>query len=312
MNLYKDLYKKANNNIPTDDAKMRVMARIEKPVAVRVKPRRKVAEFAALAACLVFTFAALGIYNNFEKEQNDKILRMNIPETARVLEEAPVSVEPTAEPQDVSQTPLKAEVKSTPKPKTTKAPEAQAKEPAVVEVLEPVAVLENQVEEPLPEAHIIVNEAKEISGSEPEPASLMMDRSIGKIEEVTLQEYYEYLGKNIESDVDLPEGFSLITEDEAMFEVADSGEYKNDSWCFVYEKEEMSVEIITSKKTEDVLAQLADESYEKSKISGGNTVVIKENDIYKAYMVAEDVGYTVTSFGLDEAELENLLVSLAK
>ena len=87
--MYKDLYKRANDSIPTDDAKRRVMSRIERPAITKVGPRKRVTEIALLAACMVFTFAAVGIYNNFEKEQGDKILRISTPQTTQVLDDEP-------------------------------------------------------------------------------------------------------------------------------------------------------------------------------------------------------------------------------
>ncbi len=307
--MYKDLYKKANDSIPTDDVKRRVMSRLEKPVITKVSPRKRVTEIALLAACMVFTFAAVGVYNNFEKEQDDKILRINTPQMTHVSEEEPdiseagamaVLTEPAKETAKPSVSPQKQKTAPTKKPAE---PSEKVQEPAA-----------ESVAPATPEAKtgLIVNEIKEAADGEPAPASLMIDRSIGRIEEVSLSEYYDYIGKNIESTAKLPEGFTLITDGSAMLEVTDSGEYKNDSWCFTYENETKSVEIITSKKTETISEQIADENYEKSIVSGCEAVVMKENDIYRAYMIPKDVGYTVTSFGLDETELEDLLISLAE
>lgn len=316
--MYKDLYKKANDSIPTDDVKMRVMKRIEKPA--RSRNVRRFAEISALAACLAVTVSVVGIYNNFEKEQNNNVLKIAGSMPAASVEKTETEVEEklNVQVQESSPVPQKEVAKkSEPKPTVTATPKESAKSALPERLAEETSpIVETEIkgakEEETPSTSLVINKAKDMSEDGVSPAAFMVDRSVGRIEEVTRDEYYQYIGKNIEADAVLPEGFELFTEETAMFEVADDGSYKNDIWCFVYQNEEKSVEIVTSKKAEDVKEILADDTYEKSLILNKEAVVIKENDICKAYIMPEDVGYSLTCFGISETEIENLLVSLAK
>lgn len=327
MNLYKDLYKRANDSIETSDAKMRVMARVQK-AEKRIVPVKRVSQFAALAACLLITVAALNIYNNFEKGQKSEPEFPYIPNDA-----AELTVEPTVQPEAVEVTPQPM-VKTAEKPKQPKtAPKTAQPENVVVkteviaqeppkemvelkptEAQEPISCnfedIDNTavIEEPK-EAEIFVNEGLS-EATAPMPAAF--SRNIGKIEEVTLSEYYEYIGKDIGAAAKLPDGFALNTQDVALFEVGDDGAYKSDEWCFIFENEEKSVEIITTKKTDSISALIENEAYKKSVVCEKPAVVLKEDDFYKAYMVSEEVGYTVGSTGVSEDDISALLVSLAK
>ncbi len=323
MNLYKDLYKRANDSIVTDDAKMRVMARLQK-AEKRSVPVRRVSQFAALAACLVLTVAALNIYNNFEKEQSTEFPYI---QDAEVVPTALPTAQPVAEAEATPQPAVKTAEK--PVLRETKrvepASEVKSAVPLVAEepvketvepepIAEPIACefenIDNTavIEEPK-EAEIFINEGIS-EDTAPMPAAF--SRNIGRIEEVTLSEYYEYIGKDVAAAAKLPDGFTLNTQDVALFEVGDDGAYKSDEWCFIFENEEKSVEIITTKKTDNVSAVIENEAYKKSVVCEKPAVVLKQDDFYKAYLVSEEVGYTVGSTGLSEDDVSELLVSLAK
>lgn len=324
--MYKDLYKRANDSIETSDAKMRVMARLQK-AEKRSVPVKRVSQLAALAACLLVTVAALNIYNDFEKEQSKEPAFPYIQDAAVV----PTAL-PTATPEvvEAEATPQPA-VKTAEKPKQLKTAQktAEPKNVAKTEVIEPpketAEIEQTAAQEPIAcefedinntavieapkEAEIVINEGIP-EASAPMPAAF--SRNIGKIEEVTLSEYYEYIGKDVAAAAKLPDGFALNTQDAALLEVGDDGAYKSDEWCFIFENEEKSVEIITTKKTDSVSELIEDEAYQKSVVCEKPAVVFKEDDFYKAYMVSEEVGYTVGSTGLSEDEISELLVSLAE
>ncbi len=348
--MYKDLYKRANDSIPTDDAKKRVMLRLAKAEKRNGIPAVRIGQFAALAACLVFTVAALNIYNDFEKEQNkDKGLvyihqqelektgteQTNPVGTSGIGEEKIETQTTVSEnaPRAVTQSATK---EATPKPskeacktrtgadiniaqeEAAQMTEPQAEASTAPAFKEPIACDVQDIDkEASPivantpaKAAIVVNEITEFQ--EAVPAAFNVDRSIGRIEEVTISEYYEYIGKDVAASAKLPDGFSSTTQDMALFEVGDDGKYKGDEWCFVFENEEKSVEIVTTKNTDAVKACIDNEAYKKSTVCEDEAVVFGENDFYKAYMISKDVGYTVESIGLLETELSELLISLAE
>ena len=322
----KDMYKRANDSLPIDGAKARVMARLEKPAVV--KPYKRALEAVALAACLVFTFAAVSIYRDFENnniEQNviikpDTPTNTSEPINLQVQEIVQETIkEDSIEPEKKVQAPIKKEIV----PKL----ESPQKEVASVQIEEKPSVSRSiKVEErAVPKIEvaaeeiasqeiktaIVINEEKPVSGGGAAAAALYM-RDAQPLKELTKEEYYGYLGKNIEECVELPEGFENITQDAVSFETDEEGSYKNDEWSFVFQKEEKAVEVITTKNTETVQDFIDREDYSKSTVCGVDAVVTKDDAVYRAYMVSEERGYKITAAGLMETEVEGLLVSLVK
>lgn len=324
--MFKDMYKRANDSLPIDGAKARVMARLEKPAVVRPYKNR-VLEIAALAACLVFTFAAVSIYRDFENnniEQN-VIITPDTPTSEPINLQEQENVQETIKEDSIEiekkvQAPIKKEIV----PKL----ESPQKEVASVQIEEKPSVSRSiKVEErAVPKIEvaaeeiasqeiktaIVINEEKPVSGGGSAAAARYMMRDAQPLKELTKEEYYGYLGKNIEECVQLPEGFENITQDAAAFEADEEGNYKNDEWSFVFQKEEKAVEVITTKNAETVQDFIDREDYSKSTVCGVDAVVTKDDAVYRAYMVSEEIGYKITASGLMEAEVEGLLVSLVK
>lgn len=80
--MFKDLYKQANDKIDTESPKSRVMARLAKKSPAPARKSYKAAKVAALAACLVITIAAAGIYENVQKKT--EVMPGMIPEMSMV------------------------------------------------------------------------------------------------------------------------------------------------------------------------------------------------------------------------------------
>jgi len=95
--LFKDLYKKANDRIPTEDAYLRVMEKVNaKPKTIKYS----YGKIAALAACFILTISLVSVYENAvqnRKEPFGQITKENIPVPAVNPETEPQTEEPTPE-----------------------------------------------------------------------------------------------------------------------------------------------------------------------------------------------------------------------
>lgn len=324
--MFKEAYKRANDSIPTQDAKKRVMDNLKNPPAAK-SPYRKITEAAALAACLVFTFAAVSAYNRFESGRKKDIIWQYTAENVNSVNTNPTEKDDeygtagTAENADSSYTAhsksgdAEREKKSTAKAASPKQYTSENKN-IPSEKNEPVKETASSYEDNTPvsasfesKTEISVNH---ISGASPEALSAVYAaREITPKTEITVGEYYEYLGKNIEESVSVPENFENMTQETAYFEINEDGIFKNDEWNFIFAAENGSVEITTSKNTEKIDEYIGCEDYAKSTVSGKEAVVTESESVYGAYMTSGEVGYSITAFGIDEAQLEELLVSLA-
>ncbi len=284
--MFKDIYKRANDAIPTGAAYTRVMNRLEEP-----KPRRtwgkSFARAAALAACLVFTFSVVSIYESRVKAPDDFVI-INAPD------------EPEITPEATQSTQTDAAIK----------PSEQAKRPATKQqVAEPKRAEQPVVAmEPVSTNEIKVNDLSVLSQS---AASAYSREIIGAVKAVEIGEYREYLGKDIEAAVVLPDGFVNVTEQTAYLTVDEQDEYMSDEWSFIFEKGEAYCEIITTKKTEKIQEYLVGD-YEKSVILEKDAVIFAEEDFIRAYAVSSEIGYTVTTVGVELSDAQTLLESILK
>ncbi len=320
MTLFKDMYKKANDSILADSARLRVMARIENPPHAR--PYERVVKYAALAACLVFTFAAVSVYRSFEKSKGaEDLVPVPLLETGI---DAQVSENDTQETVVLTPEPEKAEIDMPVKaekpvqkaaPQNSKAVVAEALPKQADEVnTDAVEAIENvatEIARKEIETEIVVNDIVPASGGGSAAAALYT-RDAQPVQQLTLSEYYSFLGKNVKEKVRLPEGFECITQDAVFLKTDENGNYTSDEWSIVYQNEEKVVDIETTKNTETVQKYIDREDYSKSTVCGIDAVVIKDDENYRAYMVSDEIGYTVTTYGVDESVVEDLLVSLAE
>ncbi len=132
-----------------------------------------------------------------------------------------------------------------------------------------------------------------------------------KTEEWTMDDYFEYLGENVFEKVSLPPDFNYIGEYNMTVSVDENGKPGFDSQIFPYEGEnDRYVTVITSKNTASADSYIEDERYQKSDVCGTDAVVIGGEEEYKSYIVSNDVSHIVTSNGITEDELGDLLVSI--
>lgn len=261
--MFKDLYKSANDKIPTGDAYLRVMEKVNAKPEKSKYPYMKVA---ALAACFVLTVAMVSVYENNKHQAELPIEPTNV-----VTETIP---EPVAIQEVVTPEPVK-------KPQT------------------------NPVSKKQESTKIVMNAGM------PEEAGIAVARFMQEGSVVTSEMYKEYIGKDVEGAVLLPDGYENLSPEEQIL-VLEEGENFNDKWTYYFEGEESSVFITTSKNTEDVKSVLENPEYEKSNISGVCAVVFSEEMQKTAFFEAESIGYTVTGMNVSDGDFENILTSLVK
>ncbi len=289
--MFKDIYKRANDSIPTGTAYTRVMNRLEEP-----KPHqawgKSFARAAALAACLIFTFSVVSIYETRVKAPMDVVISDSSTEPEKMAESTP-----NAEPEPaVTHKPIVAttEIRNTAKP--------QANTPAAKPAEVDIAAAETKSE-------IKIND---LSVLEQDTAAAYAREVIGAVKVVEVGEYREYLGKDIEAVAVVPERFVNATEQTAFLTVDEEDNYMNDEWCFLFVDGEDFCEIVTTKKTETVQKHLDNERYEKSIVCEKEAVVFAQEDFIRAYALSGGIGYTVTTVGVTAQDAEVLLESILK
>ena len=274
--MFKDLYKKANDKIPTQDAYLRVMEKVD---SKHRKNKYNYAKFALLAACFLLTVSMISVYENFAPK-----------------EDIPFEV-------------VTQETLTTPSPKAKTVPEntpavtAQEKVDQTELCGYPTASPE-VTEEEKPEISFVKNQGI------PENIGTNVARfTLG--DTVLKDTYYEYLGKNVEDSLLLPEGFVNETPDEHNLCLSESENF-DDRWTFYFTQEENSIFITTTKNTETILNILNNESYEKSNISGVNAVLFEQDSEKIACLEVSGIAYTLSSYGVSDEDFENLIISLTK
>lgn len=275
--MFEELYKRANAKIPTEDAKARVVKKINTQNTAK-KRINGVIKGAALAACLVLTIAMVGVYQNRPQSQipQDAALRAR-PQEQEENKERVENVEPAAK------------SKSAPTEKTTKTPVQTPKK-----AQKSTTIVMNTTQE----------DAKAIHAGEPAA------RKIGKVVEVSKEQYYEYLGKNIEKTAVLPHGYEMVETQKMAFEMDENGEFLEDEWHFNYQKDEKTIEIVTTKNIEKISDIIKNNDLEKSKIADNDAIFIEKDTHFIGYMIADEIGYRVTGDKISTGEIEALFVSL--
>ena len=291
--MFKDLYKNANDKIPTEDAYLRVMESINTKSR---KTKYSYVKFAALAACFLLTVSMISVYEHFAPKEEvpfEIITPENLPTDAPLV----AKIIPESEVQ-----PRVASVIETASP-------VVENEPVDVTTIdpEPVPVQETETTEPVvqePQKSFVKNQGI------PENIGTSVARfTLG--DTVTKVAYYEYLGKNIEASLALPEGFVNETPDEHML-CLEENENFDDRWTFYFTNGENSIFITTTKNTGKVLNILNDENYEKGEAFGTSYVVFEEDLQKIACLEAGGIAYTLSSYGVLDEDFENLIISLVK
>lgn len=291
--MFKDLYKNANDKIPTDDAYLRVM---EKVNAKSRKTKYNYAKVVALAACFLLTISMISVYENFTPKQEvpfEIIRQENLPT------DAPVAAKPTPKPENKSSVTAVSEA-SAPVIETepTVTPAVIETDPLVQEIEGGEVVLAE------PQNSFVKNQGI------PENIGTSVARfTLG--DTVTKETYYEYLGKNVEASLVLPAGFENETPNEHIL-CLEATEDFDDRWTFYFTNAENSIFITTTKNTGTVLNILNNESFEKSNVSGISAVVFEEELQKIACLEWGGIAYTVSSYGVADEDFENLIISLVK
>ena len=296
--MFKDLYKNANDKIPTEDAYLRVME------SVNTKSRKtkySYAKIVALAACFLLTVSMISVYENFAPKEEvpfEVITPENLPTSTPVV--AKITPEPEVQPKVAAVSETQAPIVEdepvvTPQPETVVYPETHTLE------------LELENEEIVyvePDNSFVKNQGI------PENIGTSVARfTLG--DTVTKDTYYEYLGKNVEESLNLPEGFTNETPDEHML-CLEEGDDFDDRWTFFFTCGDNSIFITTTKNTQNVLNLLTNEIYEKSNVSGKDALLFEEEMQKIACIEADGISYTVSSYGVSDEDFENLIISLLK
>lgn len=123
--------------------------------------------------------------------------------------------------------------------------------------------------------------------------------------------YFEYLGFDLYEHLNLPEDFSCIADEKITVMADKDGIPSFDNRIFPFDGNEgRYVTVMTSKNTMTARVYLSDEHYTLSSIYDIPAVIIGTEKGYRCYMICGSVSYVITADGLDEKELENMLVSL--
>ncbi len=288
--MFKDLYKHANDKIPTEDAYLRVMETVN---AKSRKTKYNYAKIVALAACFLLTVSMISVYETFAPKEEvpfEIITPENLPT------DAPVVAKITPEPENQ---PRVAAVSETADPviETEPTPVLETQEPAQ----ETEAV---EVVTPMPENSFVKNQGI------PENIGTSVARfTLG--DTVSKSTYYEYLGKNIEESLVLPEDFLNETPTEYMLCLEDTADF-DDRWTFYFTKDDSSVFITTTKNTENVLNIINNENFQKSDVSGFPACLFEEDLQKLACIEVGGIAYTISSYGVSDEDFENLIISLAR
>lgn len=300
--MFKDIYKRANDKIDTQSAKSRVIAKLNKPVPV--KRHYPVAKIAALAACFVLTIAIAGVYERVQKDISPAPMPQVSEKATDALQSAPISEEMQKYAEQDAAKPAPKAVK---KENTMPAENDFEKEADVADKIAdenpPVAEIAETLDEK--QAGLVIN-----NGLDEQMAYAVRAMSDKNEKEVPVSEYCEYLGKNIPEVVSAVVDMTDETTDVQMLEVDEAGEYVDDSYEFLFTKEDKILKIETTKQADKIKEKIESSDLLKSKIGETDAVVMAENEIMKAYFATEKIGYTITSVNCEEILVEELLFSL--
>ena len=237
--MFKDLYKSANDKIPTEDAYLRVMKKVSKESS---KTKYNYTKVAMLAACLVLTVSMISVYDKFSEKTEEPfeiITSHTIPSTE--IESAKETTMPAAP--DIIAEPVKTDVKA--ETKTTLKPDIK-KEETVLEV----KAQENGNKGNLPLFVETVSDTKIAKNQGiPEESMVGTARFYVQGDIYTKEDYAQYLGKNIEEVIYLPENYKNESPNEQILSLEDDENF-NDSWTYYFTDDENTVFINTTKKTE--------------------------------------------------------------
>ncbi len=159
----------------------------------------------------------------------------------------------------------------------------------------------------LPELHINALESNNSLNAVTQKAEADTVKTDDAPEIMTIEDYYIYLGVNVEDKLSIPKGFSAKVSQERQID-----KDTDDVWFFEYEKGDSYIRVKTTKHTGNLAVFLEDDELTPSDINGTKAVVIQSGNNFCAYIVCDDIGYTINTINVSQADLTNLLVSIAE
>ncbi len=322
--MFKDIYKAANDDIKADRALLEKVLRQKK----RKKP--PVLKYSSIAAACAAVAICLAVSPSWVEKDESKVdySEPSVPTAAPVAETVTENTQELSEVKADAKPNIKSEIKPNVKPDTKpNAVSEPIKESAAAKTREMAAddmsseklsaiVPESAEEKVNTEVKTVVLHVNsyDYGGSSMDEGAdeeITTEGSVYTTVDWTLDDYFEYLGENVLEKVSLPPDFSYIGDTEMTVSVDENGVPAQDSRIFPYEGENgRYVSVITSKDTLTSRSYLEDTRYLKSDIEGNDAVVIGGEEEYKSYMISNDVSHIITSDGVTEDELADMLVSI--
>lgn len=307
--MFRDVYKAANDDIKASDELLEaVLLGKRKRVPSVLKYSSVAAACAAIAVCLSVSPSVV------EKDESVSTPAPTMENGSFTASRSSDAVSETAAPlaenkkeQSAVKSDVKAEAVSEP---VRESGAAKMRDMAAVESLPETA--EETVNTDIKTVVLHVNSYAYGGGGMDE--GVYDDCAAGAVYETvewTMDDYFEYLGENVFDKILLPSDFSYVGDTEMTVSLDENGIPAQDSRIFPYEGENgRYVSVITSKDTLTARSYLEDARYVKSDIEGNDAVVIGGDGEYKSYMISNNVSHIITSDGVTEDELADMLVSI--
>lgn len=279
--MFDELYKSANDKISSESAYNRFAAELDGRRKRNIRPTAMRA--AALAACFTLSFCGIKLYD----------MRDNSP--TEITEKISTETVPTELPSGEIKEVLPETKKSAPKvKKATPAPKAVSEYAEKVEATSP--------EPQYDEAETVTAESADITAettaeptdvpmllSETAPTEEIAIKASGGAVKRSLDDYNEFVGRDIRNDVCLPKGMTDKTEETASV---------GDGWNFVYEGNGKRAEI-----------QTYPSDTEKSEGNDENTASVENGCISFS---ANGIDFEIETEGFTDEEVYELVTSLGK
>ncbi len=131
-------------------------------------------------------------------------------------------------------------------------------------------------------------------------------------QELTLNEYMEYLGEDFTEKIVVPDGMTLNTEETMIFTKVGDG-FDNDEWYFLYTSDDdRIISVITSKNLDKTEEILLDSYSQSSKINAVDVKIFGIDEKYSVFFINNSVSYTVTTDGISEDDVKKIINSITK
>lgn len=335
--MFEELYKRANDRIDTDEQYRRLMKKLDKSPqkqhSSRISVIRRAEYAAALAACVSLAFIGIKSADFGTKKINE-----TVPDSYSIAEKNKGEINPEISENDIAitpapqNTPKTRDIKSTAdtktkKPAAKKTPSASfeaVREPEKAESAEdtaPAAVQKESIAAQEPEASAEAQSIDEIKINKADAADTAvmssganfydMQRKM-RSEQISDEEYAEYLGINVPEKIDIPEGMENKSSSGTAIEKDEEGNITEDRKTYVFEGNEKYASVTTTRDTKSTEEYLTSESYEKSIISGNEAVIIANDVSFEGHIITSGTALDITAYNFTQTEFEDVMKSLAE